>query len=162
MTDLSSLMPGDAVVALRTLPRRYSAALGVADEVTEARAHRIGAEGVSAVEVVLTTIATWSVLEGALRQVAHSDDPVLHPAVSDQRLRSIETSTTEPTEVVIAQLGDAATSLCELADSIKGRDWSRTGTAGGETRTALDLLRDAVGVGVDGLGRVERIIASLD
>lgn len=162
MTDLSSLMPGDAVVALHSFPRRISAALGVADEVTEARAHRVGPHGVSAVEVVLSTIATWSVLEGAIRQVAHNDDPVLHPAVSDHRLRSIETSTAEPTEVVIAQLKAAADSLCELVESIKGRDWSRTGTAGGETRSALDLLRDAVGVGVDALGRVERIIASLD
>ena len=41
-------------------------------------------------------------------------------------------------------------------------DWTRTGTvAGGGTRSALDLLKEAVRVGSDGVDRVRVVLASV-
>lgn len=161
MTDYSTLMPGDALVALRSLPRRVSAALGVFDESTEARAHQIGREGVSAVEAILSATATLAVLEKGLYDVSTLDDPPLHPAVTDRGLRSVELSTAEPTEAVLDQFSERITTLVDLAETIKGREWSRTGVAGEAKVTALDLLRESVSVGVDALALVERTIASV-
>jgi hypothetical protein len=81
--------------------------------------------------------------------------------VTNRRLRSIELSTNEPSEAVLEQFTERVTALADLADSIKGKDWSRTGVAADVRISALDLLRDAVEVGVDALAQVERIIASL-
>ncbi len=161
MTDYSTLMPGDAIVALRTLPRRVAAALGVVDEVTEGRSHQLGADGVSAIEAILGATATLAVLEKGLSDVSILDDAPLHPAVTNRRLRSIELSTNEPAEAVLEQFTERVTAIAELADSIKGNDWSRTGVIAEARVSALDLLRDAVGVGVDALTQVERIVASL-
>jgi hypothetical protein len=154
-------MPGDAVVALRTLPRRVNAALGVVDEATEGRAHQLGAGGVSAIEAILGATATLAVLEKGLSDVSILDDALLHPAVTNRRLRSIELTTDEPTEAVVEQFAERVTALADLAESIKGKDWSRTGVVADARVSALDLLRDAVEVGVDALAQVERIIASL-
>lgn len=162
MTDYSTLMPADAVVALRSLPRRVTAALGVFDESTEARAHQLSRDGVSAVEVLLGAAATLAVLEKGLRDVTILDNPALHPAVTNRQLRSIEISTNEPTEAVLEQFSDRVGSIAELAESIKGHDWSRTGTVSDVSVSALDLLREAVAVGVDALTKVEQVIASLD
>ena len=162
MADYTTLMPADAVVALRTLPRRMTAALGVVDEATEGRAHQLSVDGVSAVEVILGATATLAVLEKGLSDVSKVDDAPLHPAVTNRQLRSVEVSTSEPTEAVLEQFTDRVTSLANLAESIKGHDWSRTGTIGDEKRSALDLLREAVGAGVEALTQVERIISSLD
>ena len=161
MTDYSTLMPGDAVVALRTLPRRVNAALGVVDEATEGRAHQLGAGGVSAIEAILGATATLAVLEKGLSDVSILDDALLHPAVTNRRLRSIELTTNEPTEAVVEQFTERVTALADLAESIKGKDWSRTGVVADARVSALDLLRDAVEVGVDALAQVERIFASL-
>ena len=161
MTDYSTLMPSDAVVALRTLPRRVNAALGVVDEATEGRAHQLGADGVSAIEAILGATATLAVLKKGLSDVSILDDAPLHPAVTNRRLRSIELSTNEPTEAVLEQFTERVTALADLAESIKGKDWSRTGVVADARVSALDLLRDAVEVGVDALAQVERIIASL-
>jgi hypothetical protein len=154
-------MPGDAVVALRTLPRRVNAALGVVDEVTEGRAHQLGADGVSAIEAILGATATLAVLEKGLSDVSILDDAPLHPAVTNRRLRSIELSTNEPSEAVLEQFTERVTAVADLADSIEGKDWSRTGVVADVRISALDLLRDAVEVGVEALTQVERIIASL-
>lgn len=162
MTDYSTLMPADAVVALRTLPRRVTAALGVFDEVTEARAHRLGSGGVSAVEILLGATATLGVLEKGLSDVSTVDDAPLHPAVTNRQLRAVETSATEPTEAVLEQFSERVTAVADLAETIKGRDWSRTGIVGDVSVSALDLLREAVAVGVDALSEVEHLIASLD
>ena len=60
------------------------------------------------------------------------------------------------------QFSDRVTSLADLAESIKGRDWSRNGMVGEVRVSAIDLLREGVAVGVDALSQVERIITSLD
>ena len=82
MTDYSTLMPGDAIVALRTLPRRVNAALGSVDEVTEGRAHQLGSDGVSAVEAILGASATLAVLEKGLSDVSIRDDACARPIVA--------------------------------------------------------------------------------
>lgn len=162
MTDYSTLMPADAVVALRTLPRRVTVALGVFDEDTEARAHQIGRGGVSAVDILLGASATLGVLEKGLRDVSTLNDAPLHPAVTNRQLRSIETSTVEPTDAVLGQFSERVIAVADLAETIKGHDWSRTGVVGDVTVSALDLVREAVAVGVDALSDVEQLIASFD
>ena len=127
----------------------------------EGRAHQLGTDGVSAIEAILGATATLAVLEKGLSDVSILDDAALHPAVTNRRLRSIELSTNEPTEAVLEQFTERVTALADLADSIKGKEWSRTGVVADVKISALDLLRDAVEVGVDGLIQVERIIASL-
>ena len=163
--DLSHLGPQDAVVAFRSYPRRYAAELtGIqGDDVPDELAVRIGPDGESALQIVSDVTRTWSVLGAALAQVLRTDDPVLHPAVSDPTQRQWDTPAPETIDDGLALLGHEAEALADqIGGVLSATDWNRTGAiAGGGSVTALDLVKDAVSVGADGLARVRATLAAV-
>ncbi len=161
--DLSSLSPSDAQVALRSYPRRYAAALGVAGlEKAESEAQQLGPDGVSALELAIDSIRTWSLLGQALHQIQITDQPVLHPAVNDPGARHWDQPARETISSTNEQLTDAALEFADAIAAIPGDRWIRTGsTIGGGSLTAIDVIREAVRVGADNLRHIERTLASL-
>ncbi len=157
------MAPGDAVVALRTFPRRYRAlVLPAEDPVVEAQAHQVGPEGVSAVDLVGDTVRSWLIQREALRQTQINDFPIFHGAVVDADQRHWHNPVLEGVQEAITQLEDLAIELATDAASIRGDAWFRSGTiAGGRSVNALDLLDAAVAVGADNLRRIERTLAAV-
>ena len=157
------IAPGDAVVALRSFPRRYRAlVLPVADPVVEARAQQVGPGGVSAVELVADTVRTWLIQREALRQTQVHDFPLFHPAVLHADERHWHTPVVESAESALEQLEDLAGEFAADVEAIRGDAWFRSGTiAGGATVTALQLLEAAVSVGADNLRQIERTLAAI-
>lgn len=156
--DVSKLAAPDAVVALRSFPRRFrSAVLPIADDPTvEAFAERIGPDGHSALDLVVGVANSWAVLSQALRQVLITDDAVLHAAVTDPAQREWEVPPGTSVDGALERLADEATSFADAVDAVPSRDWSRTATvAGGATVTAIDLVREAVRTGSQGLADAE-------
>ena len=99
----------------------------------------------------------------ALHQVLVADTPVIHPAVLDASQRHWEAPVVETVDSVLEQLGDGA-GLARRRDrpDLAGA----SGTAGrpppaAPRSVALDLVREAVRVGHDNLGAVERTLAAL-
>lgn len=159
--DLSQLAAPDAVVALRSYPRRFrSAVLPLADDPTvEAFAERIGPDGHSAVEIVVAVANTWVLVGQALRQVLISDDAVVHAGATDPSQRTWEVPPGTSVDGALDRLADEAEALAAAVDAVPSRDWSRTGAvAGGGTVTALDLVREAVRTGAQGLVDAEAAI----
>jgi hypothetical protein len=159
--DVSNLAAPDAVVALRSYPRRFrSAVLPIEDDPTvEAFAERVGPAGHSAVETVVAVANTWALLREALRQVLISDDAVLHPGITDPAQRAWELPPGTSVDGALDRLADEATGLADAADAVPGRDWNRTGAvAGGGTTTAIDLVRESVRTGAQGLADAEAAI----
>lgn len=156
--DVSNLAAPDAVVALRSFPRRFrSVVLPLADDPTvEAFAERIGPDGHSALDQVVAVANTWALLGQALRQVLINDEAVLHGGVLDPNQREWAVPPGTSVDGALDRLADEATALADAVDSVPSRDWSRTGSvAGGATVSALDLVREAVRSGGQGLADAE-------
>jgi hypothetical protein len=142
---VADLSPSDAVVALRSFPRRF-AALGSAgsdpddddgptpspEALAMARATAAGEASAAAAEVASAG--------EAMRRLLIEDNPTLD--------RPTPTPTPAATlEDAVSQLTAAIDPVAALASSASGQDWKRTGTVDGNAVTALDLLRDAVDAG---------------
>jgi hypothetical protein len=159
--DLSHLSGPDALVALRSFPRRFrSAAIPIeGDPDVEEWAQRIGPDGRSVVDILWHTTSSWVLFGQALHQVLTTDDPVVHPAVADADARAWETPAGTTVEDALTHLSDAVTELAAKVAAIHSPDWNRTGrVAGGGSTSALDLVRETVRVGSEGLHEVQTTI----
>jgi hypothetical protein len=164
--DVSRLSPQDALVAFRSYPRRFAAELASieGDDSIEELASRIGPEGESAAQIVSDATRTWAVLGEALRQILRHDDAVVHPAVTDATLRHWDTPAPESIAEAMVLLGHEAEALADEVDGVlNADDWSRTATVAGDggAVTALDVVREAVGAGAEGLGAVRATLAAV-
>ncbi len=163
--DVSQLPPGDAVVALRSYPRRFRAVLGpLPDDPdgVDALALRAGPDGHSALDLLVDAVRTLGVAGRALHQIVYTDDPVLHPGVMDPAARHWEQAIVGGVADALTELDDDATELADAAGKLGGRDWRRTGSVAGSaaTVTALDVLREAVRTVADDLHRAEAAMAA--
>jgi len=162
--DLSQLAPSDASVALRGLERRYRglfAGLGE-DESPDDVAHR-SSHGWSAIEHIVA--AAWAIgaADRALAAVAAADSPVLDAADVDAEARPKPGAPTGTVHERLAELGFEANAAADRIDNTPARDWDRTATVGGTSRTvtALDLARGAVDAGVSHLRAAETVLAAV-
>ena len=138
--------PSDAVVALRSMERRWRGLFaGLAeDESPDALAHRPGGDGRSALDHATHATRTLSLLGRALEQVMVDDHAALHPAVADAAQREWPASTAGVDET-IDELAHEADRLADRADQVASGDWTRRATvAGGSEVDALAVLWDAV------------------
>jgi hypothetical protein len=161
--DVTNLAAPDAVVALRSYPRRFrSAVLPIADDPTvEALAERVGPSGSSALDVVVATTNTWVLLGQALRQVLVEDDPVVHGGVLDAAQRTWDPPPGTTVDGALDRLTDEAAALADAVDAVASRDWSRTGSvAGAGAVSAIDLVREAVRTGSQGVVDAEAAVAA--
>lgn len=131
--------PADALVAVRSFPRRYRALLSglgdyedVADLVT-----RRGPGG-------------WSALEhaGHVRDVLHAVDMRLQRVLREDTPVVPEIHQTPPAgvheqgpELVLATLAGNAEQLARTMADISGKEWLRAGTRDGRQVRAIDLAR---------------------
>jgi hypothetical protein len=152
--------PADAIVALRSMRRRWRGLFAGLDEdgTAEALARRPGATGHSAVDHASHATESLTLLDRALEQVVVDDDPVLDPAVADARQRAWPGSDASVDEV-IEDLARAAERMADRADRISSGDWTRRGAVdhGGEV-DALTVLWDAVDTAVADLRAAETTI----
>jgi hypothetical protein len=163
--DLSRLSAGDAEVALRSFGRRYRAELqpvGDDDRIDELAA-RLGPDGESALGVVSDVTRTLGLLASEIHRTLTVDEPVLHPAVADASARRWDVPPPESVDEALVLLDHELDDLLRImGEAGNTDDWTRTGTvAGGGTRSALDLLKEAVRVGSDGVDRVRGVLASV-
>ncbi len=155
--DLARLTPQDAVVTLRSLPRRFRTTLRpVDDDNLDELAERIASSGHSPLDHLVDADRSLTMLHQALDRVLHHDQPVLAPAVMDPAAREWPPVhaglTTE-----LAHLEATVTDFADVATRVPAADWGRTGTVAGSTTVeALDLLREAVRTAITDLRAAQR------
>jgi hypothetical protein len=162
--DLSRLAPSDAATALRSYPRRYRALLQPIknDDDVDELAHRVGPDGVSALQLLSDVTRTLVVLGEALHQITINPTPVVHAAVVDAAQRDWETPPPELLDDALAMFADEATTMADAIDRVPSDGWTRTGSvAGGGTVGAIDVAREAVRVGRSALADIERTLAAV-
>lgn len=158
---MSPRPPSDALVALRSLERRYRglfAGLGE-DESPDDLAHRNGSDGRSALDHVVAATRTITFLGRAVEQALVDDDPVLHPAVSDPTRREWPAATGTVDER-ISELAWEAHALADRIEHVAAADWFRTARVAGHdaTTSAAAVLWDAVDSAVEHLKAAERTL----
>jgi hypothetical protein len=144
--DLSRLSGPDAVVALRSYPRRYrSAILPTDDPDTEELAYQIGPDGHSALDHVVTATNTFVLLGEALRQTLTGNQPTVHAAVTEADSREWPTPPGLTIADALDRLRDEADALATVASQIELNAWDHTAqVAGGGTVTTADIVKEAV------------------
>lgn len=158
--DLSKLAPADAVVALRSLERRYRGLFaGVGDdESPDEIARRPAANGWSAIEHVVAAAWAIAACHRALQRVLNEDVPHLDPAEVDPAQRDRPGSPTGTLHERLAELGLEANAMADAMEHVPADDWERLGLVDdGSSRrvSALDVARSAVDAGVTHLRAAE-------
>lgn len=158
---MSPRPPADAVVALRSLERRYrSLFLGLEDdESPEDLAHRAGLDGRSALDHVVAATRTLTFLGRAVEQALVEDDPVLHPAVADPSEREWPAAT-GTVEDALDELARVATTLADRVAHVGAEGWAREVPVAGQdaTTTPLSVLWDATDTAIAHLKGAERAL----
>jgi hypothetical protein len=155
--DSSRVSPTDAAVTMRSLRRRFTAALVPPgdDDRPDDVAHRRPADGgLSAVEHAAWVGSALPQLGEALRLILISADPAValpslepHPPVDGGALPAVD---------VVARVADAADAVAGAIENVAGDDWVRAGHGGGATITALDVVRGAVELAIHHLRAAEQ------
>ena len=157
--------PSDAIVALHSLGRRFRGLFAGLedDESPDDLAHRIGPDGMSALDHVVAATRTTTLLARALEQVLTEDDPVLHPAVADPTARQWDDAPGGTVDERIAELSSEADHLAERVERVPATDWARTARVAGHDAdaTAMAILWDAVDSAVDHLRAAERTLQAV-
>lgn len=153
--------PSDAVVALRSLGRRYRGLFaGLAhDESPDDLAHRNGSDGRSALDHAAAATRTITFLGRALDQALVDDDAVLHPGVVDPAEREWPDAT-GTVDDGIDELARSADQLADRADRASASEWARAARVAGHDASvsALAILWDAVDSAIEHLKAAERTL----
>jgi hypothetical protein len=165
--DLSKLAPSDAVVALRSLERRYRGLftdLGEDDSPDDV-ARRPGSEdGWSALEHIVA--AAWAIAAcgRAIEAVLATEVPNLAATDVDPAARPRPGSPSGTLHERLAELGFEANQVADRIEHVSADEWKRTGVVTDGSRrqvTVLDLVRAAVDAGVTHLRAAERLVAQV-
>lgn len=154
--------PADAVVALRSLGRRWRglfAGLGE-DESPDDLAHRVGSDGQSALDHAARATRTISLLGRAVEQALVDDHAILHPAVGDPSQRQWDDQALGGVDDTIAELAHEAERLADRVAHVSADEWTRRARVAGQDTDVgpLELVWDAVDSSVAELNAAERTL----
>jgi PIN domain nuclease of toxin-antitoxin system len=156
--DYSTISPGDALVAVRSFPRRYRALLTTLEqeEGPDSVLHRRPDPGTwSAVEYTAHLADVLDDLATSIRRVMVEDRPRVRAWDADQRAAE-QRYAEQDSEQALAALDAACARLARVLDDVDPGDWNRAGTLDWGERDALTLARDAVHEGAHHLRDLER------
>lgn len=165
--DLSKLAPSDAVVALRSLERRYRALfaeLGEDESPDDLAQRRLDDQGWSVLEHIVA--AAWAIAAcgRAVDAVLTTDAADLDPTDVDPAARPRPGSPSGTVHERLAELGLEASQVAQRIEHVAARDWERAGVVGGSSGRKvplLDLVRAAVDAGVTHLRAAEQLLAQV-
>ena len=125
-------------------------------------AARLGPKGSSALDVVSDVTRTWGLLSHELRRVQTLASPVLHPAALDRTARHWDTPAPETIGEALVLFAHEADDLDQAIRAyLTAAHWARPAMVAGRTVTALDLVREAMRVGSEGLAEVAETLAAV-
>ena len=157
--DLDAIQPPDAVVAVRSLSRRWRGALAKAgdDEDTDAVLRRRPADGEpSAVEHACHVVVALVLLERHVARTLVEDRPDLAPA--DVPTGEVEACAGRSPEAVLGGLEAAAETLATTLDGVPADAWLRPAALAGASTDVRGLARAAAHEGTHHLREAEQVL----
>ena len=159
--DLDTVTAPDAVVAIRSYPRRFRALVsGWDDDDADALVRRRPDPSTwSAIEYVGHVADVFDLYAGRIEQVLVHDRPRL--ASFDQDA-AVEAHAGAPVDDVVGRLQAGAERLAKVLSDVPGDGWERTGIRGdGEERSVLWMARQSVHEAHHHLRDVERVVRAV-
>jgi hypothetical protein len=160
--DLEAISPPDAVVAVRSLPRRWRGAFAKAGDEEDSEAllrRRPPAGGPSAVELACRVAEGLVLLEGHVRHTTVSEQPDLSPA--DVPHDRVAACAERLPDAVLDQLAGGADALAAALDAVPSGAWLRPATLDGRLTDVRGLARAAAHEGTHHLREAERVIGEV-
>ena len=161
--DYDTISPRDAVVAVRSFPRRYRALLvtpGSADGPHAVFRRRPDPSTWSALEYTAHVADVLDHLGTAIRRVTIEDNPWISLFDNDQRAADQDYNSLDRDEV-LGWLELACTELGSVLEGVNADDWTRTGRLAAGERDALTMARNGVHEGSHHLRDVQRVLAAV-
>jgi hypothetical protein len=162
--DEETVSPRDAVVAVRSFPRRYRAQMAGydphGDDPDSPLRRRPDARTWSALEYTAHVADRLDHLGPAIRRVMVEDEPALTFPDFAERVVSHAYNDKEKLEV-LGWLELVCGDLASILDGVQPDDWRRPAHVDGSPRDALGLARDAVHEGSHHLRDVQRVLAAV-
>ncbi|MPY92055.1 MAG: hypothetical protein GEV08_03025 [Acidimicrobiia bacterium] len=162
---LTSLAPGDAAVALRSLPRRFRESFRAPELAGEpaaldpAAVPRSG--GPSPLGLVLGASRALDGMRRAIDRTLASDSPALDGTVFDREARDRLSEASGSIGGALAALEGSVEALAADLDRAPLKDWARPATVGGQRVDALELLKEALASARTYLDRLGPTLESL-
>lgn len=156
--DYDTISPGDTVVAIRSYPRRFRAALALADDQDdpEAAIRRKPDAGTWSALVYTSHVAdVFGFTADAADRILASENPSIADPGTDVDEEDVAANARND---VLRALDEAATRATSTLQRAKGDDWNRTGTFSWGERDLLMTARNAVHEGHHHLRDVERVL----
>jgi hypothetical protein len=157
--DLDAIQPPDAVVAVRSLPRRWRGTFAKAgdEEDIEALLRRRPADGgPSALDHACRVAEALALLDGHVRRTAVADQPDLSPA--DVAPERVAACAGRSPEAALDQLTAGAEALAATLDGVPSGAWLRPATLDGRLTDVRGLARAAAHEGTHHLREAERVL----
>jgi hypothetical protein len=157
--DLDAIQPPDAVVAVRSLPRRWRGALARAgdEEDVEALLRRRPADGrPSALELTCRVAVVAELLEGHVRRASVAEQPDLSPTDADPA--AVAACAEGAPAAALDRLEAAADALAAALDRVPPGAWLRPATLDGRLTDVRGLARAAAHEGTHHLREAERVL----
>ena len=153
--DYDTIAPGDTVVAVRSYPRRFRAALATIDDQDDPDAlvrRKPDPETWSALTYTAHVAEVLAFTTDAADRILTSDSPEVEVPDGDPEAADADR------EEVLARLQQEADRLGARLGEARGEDWNRTGRFPWGERDLLTTARNAVHEGHHHLRDVERVL----
>lgn len=158
--DFGTVMPLDAVRAVRSYPRRYRALLTGFDDDEDGDAlvrRRPDASGSTALETAARVADVLDATAPIIRRMTVEEAPTLEPPSSQGR-DAPRSANERPVREVMDEIDTACADLASTTEMVDDDDWLRTAHFPTGDRTVLEMARSAVREGSHGLREIERIM----
>lgn len=161
--DYDTVSPQDAVVAVRSFPRRYRGLLatpGPTDAPDAVFRRRPDATTWSALEYTAHVADRLDHLGPSVRRIVYEDHPSIDAFDGDDRAVEHGYNALDRTEV-LGWLDIACAELASVLEEVPAGDWTRPGIVAGVERDTIGLARDGVHEGSHHLRDVQRVLAAV-
>lgn len=161
--DYDTISPRDAVLAVRTFPRRYRALLTHFDpdeDVDDVIRRRPAPDVWSALEYTAHVAQVLDLMAPTIRQIESEDNPHLYFFDSDKQAEE-QGYNDWPLLTAIGELESACADLSSAIEFVEPENWSRIGTFDWGEREAIDIARNAVHEGAHHLRDIERVLTEV-
>lgn len=160
--DYDTISPADGIVAIRTFPRRYRAALAAAmeDETDEGIVRRRPAPDVwSALEYTAHVVDVLEATASHVREMRIKDRPML-PEPKRSHFDAISRGGGS-IDAAVSHLDSAVAALVAELEKVDATDWAREAELPWGERDLLSTMRNAVHEGSHHLKDVEKVLAQV-
>ena len=161
--DYDTITAPDAIVAVRSFPRRYREAFGILEDEedpgTQVR-RRPEPQTWSALEYAAHVRGVVQLFDTRVRRALVEDSPTVESVPLDENPWEGHDAT-DDLDTVLAGLADACDRFVTTLERVEGEEWNRTVVRAGEELTVLWMARNTVHEGAHHLRDVQQVLRAV-